>query len=268
MRGFIFISKQFATLILLIFLTPLALNVFSTPLLAQDGAAASAAGGKTPKVYQSEEDDFATTPFTEYGEFNEQADEDADTKFLQFGRFFGVSLGLGAEGITGNRGLLWNGGFPLLDFKVHYWFDFNFAIDIGFFTVTHFYETTEELGGHVDVPVFHIGADLKYYFDTKNLSAALSFANPYVLIGIGNFSKTENSYSKGTSDPDSGFGMSAGGGLEFVLKARKTYLEIEGKVHLVNFKDTHTGVFNNDFNRLDDLTGVFYTVSANLLFTW
>ncbi len=267
MREFIFISK------LKIFLTVLAFSVLASSALLSSSAfavepSAAGGGGKAgAKVYQPEEDDFATTPFTEYGEFNEQADEDADTKFLQFGRFFGVSLGLGVEGLTGNRGLLWNGGFPMLDFKVHYWFDFNFAIDIGIFTVTHYYETTEDLGGHVDVPLFHIGADLKYYFDTKNLSAALSFANPYVLVGVGNFSKAENSYSKGTSVTDSGFGMSAGGGLEFVLKARKTYLEIEGKAHLVSFKDTHATTFQTS-NGIDDLTGILYTVSANLLFTW
>ena len=81
---------------------------------------------------QPEEEDFSSSPFTEYGEFNEEQDEAADTKFFQYGRLFGVSLGLGFEGVTGNRGLLWQGGFPMIEMKVHYWFDFNVALDLGF----------------------------------------------------------------------------------------------------------------------------------------
>src|SRR4051812_45090894 len=76
-----------------------------------------------------EEDDFSTTPFTEYGEFNNQeAEEEEDTKFFQYGRFFGLSIGFGTQGVTGNRGQLWQGGFPMVEFKLHYWFDFNIAM--------------------------------------------------------------------------------------------------------------------------------------------
>src|SRR5688572_24009328 len=78
-----------------------------------------------------EEDDFSNTPFTEYGEFNEQDDEEAETKFFQYGRFFGVSLAAGYQGVTGNRGIVWKGGLPAIDFKVHCWFDFNTAIQLG-----------------------------------------------------------------------------------------------------------------------------------------
>ena len=91
------------------------------------------------KTVQPEEDDFSNTPFTEYGEFNEEADEEADANFFAHGRFFGVSLGLGFEGVTGNRGLLYQGGFPMVNGKIHYWFDFNFALDMDFYFASHFY---------------------------------------------------------------------------------------------------------------------------------
>ena len=36
---------------------------------------------------------------------------------------------------------------------------------------------------HVDVNLALLGAALRYYFDTKDLSAAVSFANPYIVLG-------------------------------------------------------------------------------------
>ncbi len=219
-----------------------------------------------PKIYKPEEDDYAGTPFTEYGEFNEAPDEEADTRFFQYGRFFGVSLGLGFEFVDGYRGALWQGGFPLIDFKLHYWFDFNLAIDLGFFTVSHYYNTTAQSLGYVSVNVLRIGVDVKYYFNTKNLSAAVSFANPYILLGAGGFSKTENSIAQQTQDVSNSLGISFGAGLEFAITPRKIYFEIEGKAHLVPYVDAYTTNFQTV--NLPNLTGNFYTFSGNFLFTW
>jgi len=243
--------------------------IFAGTLVSSVSFAADA-GGKG-NVYTPEDDDFSNSPFTEYGEFNEEDEEAADTKFFQYGRFFGVSLGLGFEGVTGNRGYLWQGGFPMLDFKVHYWFDFNLALDLGFFTTPHFFqiEETQGEGERTNATLSRLGINLKYYFDTKNMSSALSFANPYLLLGAGSFTKTQTASSEeATPDSDSAFGVSAGAGLEFTLKPRKAFFAIEGKIHAVNFKDTRTNELQNTALGLDDLTGYFYTVSGNFLFTW
>jgi len=215
------------------------------------------------RTLQPEEDDFSSSPFADYGEFNEEAEEIEDLKFFQHGRFFGISLGTGFEGISSNRGMLWQGGFPVIDFKVHYWFDFNVAMDLGFYTASHFFETTQANGGHVDISFMRLGLDVKYYFDTKNVSAAVSFANPYVLIGGGSFSKTETSVDQQTVDQDSGFGFSAGAGVEFAIKPKKIYFSVEPKAHFVNFKDTYSKKYGTD-----DLSGIFYTITGSLMFTW
>ncbi len=228
-----------------------------------DPSAKSAAEGKTNR---SEEDDFSGTPFTEYGEFNEASEEEEDTKFLQFGKLFGVSIGLGFESIDGNRGSLWQGGFPVVDVKLHYWFNFNLAIDLGFYTASHNFVSAVQSQGRSDVNLIHAGVDIKYYFDTKNLSSALTFANPFILLGAGSFSKTVNSMATGTTDADSSVGVSAGVGLEFTMSPRKLYFEIEGKIHLVNFKDTFLATYQS--MGLADMTGNFYTITGNVLFTW
>ncbi|MCM2278334.1 MAG: porin family protein [Oligoflexia bacterium] len=237
--------------------------------LAPLPAHAAASEAKPDRTTVPEEDDFADTPFTEYGEFNEEAEEAAETKFFQYGRFFGVSVGLGYEGATGNRGLLWTAGMPVIDLKVHYWFDFNLALNLGFSTVKHDFETSDDNGRHVDVNLMRMGFDLRYYFDTKNISAPISFANPFVLLGLGSYTKTQVSIvDSATADTQSAFGVALGGGLEFVMSPRKSYFQIEGKLHLPSFEDASSDAFNSDPNNVPDLSGMLYTVTANVLFTW
>src|SRR5438045_3135633 len=105
MPGCIFISKFISSLVIFV----LWLGLLASPVWA--------AG--TDQTLQPEEDDYSATPFTEYGEFNEEAEEATDQKFFQYGRFFGVSVGLGLDGALGNRAKLWRGGFPMIDFKLH-----------------------------------------------------------------------------------------------------------------------------------------------------
>ena len=223
---------------------------------------------KGSRTLQPEEEDFSSTPFTEYGEFNEEAEENEETRFFQYGRFVGVSLGTGFEGVTGNRGTLWQQGYPLVDFRLHYWFDFHFALDVGFFSAPHFYEQTSgSQTDHIDVNMTFIGLALKYYLDTKNLSAPISFANPYFSLGAGVFYKTELSSLTSNSDADSGFGMNGGVGLEFPVKPRRIYLTFEGRMYSSTFKDTFISK-NSSSGGPPDLTGYFYTFTTNFLFTW
>ncbi len=224
----------------------------------------SAAEGTSEKVYQPEESDFSNTPYTQFGEFNEAEEEDSLSRFFQYGRFFGVSLGLGFQGVTGNRGVVYQGGFPMIDFKVHYWFNFNFALNLGFSTVNHFYVLN---GSTTDVNMVRAGVDLKYYFDVRNLSAAISFMNPFLLVGAGGFNKTDSNTSGGTVEPDSALGVDAGAGVEIVVKPRYVYVDLEGKYNFVKFRDTFDTSFRNAFG-VSDLTGGFYTFTISVLFTW
>jgi hypothetical protein len=220
------------------------------------------------KAATPEEEDFKESPYTNYGEFNNQeAEEEEDTKFFQYGRFFGIGLGVGMESAMGNRGKLWDGGFPAIEFKLHYWFDFNFALTLDVYSASHFYDNPDPTIGHVDVTMVHIGAELKYYFDTKNLSSTITFANPYIIGGIGSYTKTETSALIPQSpDSDTSIGFSAGAGFEFTLSPKKIYLELEGRLHLVNFKDTHSQNFSSITG--DDLSGPFLTALGSIVFTW
>lgn len=249
-------------------------NAPASPGQAQEPQAGAAASPEAAKPPAAEEEDYSTTPYTQYGEFNEVVEEEHDTRFFQYGRFFGVSFGLGMQIVDGNRGALWQGGFPAFDLKMHYWFDFNFALDLGIRTAMNSYTTNVLNKTRVDVNMMFVGVHLKYYFDTRNLSAPISFANPYLLAGGGYFSKTENSVVAGSQDNDSSVGIAGGAGLEFVVSPKKTYFALEGKVNYVTFKDTLTNLYQPGISvakptpTLENLTGVFYTITGNIMLTW
>ena len=71
-----------------------------------------------------------SSPYLDYGDFNMNEEENDDALYFQYGRFFGVSLGAGYEAATGNRGKLYDAALPRFDIRMHYWFNFNFAIGL------------------------------------------------------------------------------------------------------------------------------------------
>lgn len=225
------------------------------------------------RTQQPEEDDFRPTPYTSFGEFNDE-EESEDTRFFQYGRFFGVSLGLGYEGATGNRGALFTGGIPAYELRVHYWFDFNFALTLGIYSAKHQYtglrenSADNEQSKH-DFSLFKFGAELRYYFDTRDATAPVTFAGPFLTVGVGQYTKTENDISDPTTvAKDNAFGLSVGAGLEFPLKPRKSYLNLETKFHSVSFNDTGLSVTTAGSKVTPDTSGLFFTVMASILFTY
>jgi opacity protein-like surface antigen len=243
------------------------LGVTVSPSLARADLADPSPSGKS---LTPEEDDFTGSPYTNYGEFNNQeAEEEADELFFQYGRFFGLSLGLGYEPVTGNRGLLYTGGFPTIEFKLHYWFDFNFALNIDVYSASHSFLNPNPAIGHTDVNIVHLGLELKYYFDTKDLSSTISFANPYIIGGVGPYTKTQTSAGVATPDTDTSIGLDVGAGLEFAVSPKKVYIEFEGRLHIVQFKDQ----FDTEFSApnaggIPDLTGQLVTLTGAILFTF
>lgn len=231
------------------------------------------------RTLRPEEDDYSSTPFTEYGEFQNEDEEAEDLKFYQYGRLFGVGLGIGQAGATGNRGRLFNGGFPAIDIRTTYWFDFNTALDL---TLLNFkWSFAHPAVGNVSSSVTEIGLDLKYYFDVTNLGATLSFCNPFIVFGVGEytysrtFSNTTDSTGAAQNIKDHSFGINGGLGLEFALKPKKVYFDMVGKFHSVVFSDTDANTYaqTNAAGQpiqpyIPNQEGLFYTVIGSFLFTW
>jgi hypothetical protein len=208
---------------------------------------------------------FSANPHNRFGEYGIQSkEEDAVTFFLQNGRFFGVSLGGGIQFLDGNRSSFWTGGFPTLEAKIFYWFDFNFSLAIQYYSSIHRYDTTTNGLGTVDVSWASLGVLLRYSVDTTDLAAPLTFGTPYLTLGFGNFWKTEISNTAGVTDSDQSTGLMGGGGFEFMILPLQTYFLLEARMHYVVFKDT----YSTSFPPLPNLTGNFYVLSGSLLLTW
>jgi hypothetical protein len=258
-----------ATLLLLLFVITqpwVGRSAFAQPVPQMPPPGQATSAPEKPSSEKKQPEEFGVTPWTEYGEFNEEDEEVADTRFFQTGRFFGVSVGGGFAGALGNRGLLWKGGFPSLDLKVHYWFDFNLAMDLGFWQSSHFYEILSR-SERVDIRQSSFGATVKYYIPTQNLSSAIGFASPYVLLGVSSYTKSQFSSRTQATDEDTQFGMNAGAGLEFVISHRKTYLTLEGRLHSIPYLDSNSSDFVLT-NAIADLQGMHWNTSLGILFTW
>ncbi len=205
-----------------------------------------------------------TSPYLEYGDFNMNDDENDDSLYFQYGRFFGVSMGLGYQTALGNRGKLYEAALPRLDLRVMYWFTFNFGMDLGIFFANHSFTNSD--GNNTQVKMIGYGMHLKYYFDVRDSSAALTFANPFLAVGIGAMSKSESTIKSTEPESDSTLSMDFGGGFEFPVSYKKTYFILELLYHTQNFKDSIETLYEK--RGITDLNGGFLTLVGHFMFVW
>ena len=124
----------------------------------------------------------------------------------------------------------------------------------------------DDLRQRAVVRLLRLGLDLKYYIPVYNLAAPITFANPYLTLGLGGFRKTDKLQAQEVIETDSSAGLSLGAGLEFVVKPRATFFYVATKLHLVTFSDTSTTQYQTE--GLENLAGQFITTTAGFLFTW
>lgn len=201
-------------------------------------------------------------PFSDYVPFEDEYDVDEDERFMYFGRFFAISLGTGIHQFDGNMGKLYNAALPVLDFRLLYFFDFRLAGEIGVSSASHAFKT--DVNGFTEVNLFRLNADMKYYFNTQDMGAAITAANPYAVAGVSNTFRTQIFQDLVDVRKDTAFALSAGLGMEFALKPRKTSLGIEARMHQIFFKDRYDQEYLPV--GLEDTTGNMYSFITSVLF--
>ena len=216
------------------------------------------------KVAQAADDNAAelANPFSDYVPFEDEYDIDEDERFMYFGRFFAVSLGTGMHVFTGNIGKLYNTAIPVLDFRLIYFFDFRLAGQFGVSSASHAFSAAPT--GFVEVKLFRLNGDLKYYFYTRDSSATITAANPYIVAGVSQTFRTQLFQDLQTTQKDTALAISAGAGLEFVIKPRKTSIGIEGRMHQFYFQDRYANTYVQD--GIPDTTGNMYSFITSLIF--
>lgn len=195
---------------------------------------------------QADADD-SYDPFSDYSEFDEASDEEADINFFRNGRFFTVGFTGGMRSYTDNMAKIYSSSVTYGLFFA-YFFDLRFAIQLGFMTGDSPFEINAPPAGSLsgNVSFTFLQMALKYYFNTQNVTRGLADLNPYF---IGGFSQVYRTYtlSNNTSDlsRDSTIGLDIGAGLEIPMMRKKAYFGIQAMYHMINFKDENSYVLIN-----------------------
>lgn len=209
--------------------------------------------------------DEAYDPFSDYSEFDEDSDEEADVNFFRNGRFLTVGIVAGYRGFTGNFADQYSAA-PDFGLYLTYFFDLRLAMTLGFQTGDHnvkFTANNQSLTYSGNVSITSINFDIKYYMNTQNVTRGLADLNPYILGGLGQFYRTYTLSGLDGYSRDSTMGFDLGAGLEIPLMRKKAFLGIQATFHYVNFSDENkTRVSNGSGTDVLDktLSGDLYDV--------
>ena len=220
--------------------------------------------------------------FSDFNEELEMAQIQEDERLWRYGRFFSLYLGLGLTSFDGNRGLLYKHDPPGLAFGFYYFRDFQSAFGIGIqYTRHHFtierpvFSYAQNPLGFVDVSALRFYLGYKYFIDTTNLSTAITYSNPYFAGRVEYWYLTNRFRDQRAIPDDTGgaVGISLGFGLEFPVKIKESYINLEFLAHTVNFHDKYTQDYapvatNPDGYGFSDLSGRAYSTTVNYVVNW
>lgn len=232
----------------ILLLALMSLCSLATPAFAQTGYLSDSKNPTSDRkhylIAQTDPDE-AYDPFSDYSEFDEASDEEADINFFRNGRFFTVGLAAGMRGFTGNFAKEYSSA-PTFGLYLTYFFDLRLALSLGFLTGDNNATIGTANGDYVgNVSFTTINLDLKYYLNTQNVTRGLADLNPYL---IGGFAQVYRTYTlsgiEGYSR-DSTMGFEIGAGLEVPLMRKKAFLGIQAMYHYVNFSDENAKYVND-----------------------
>lgn len=223
--------------------------------------------------------------FSDFNEDIESAQIAEDERFYRYGRFFSFQIGLGLTTFDGNRGTAYDNDPPAYNIGVNFFTSFRNSFGIGFEYSKHNFflpDLTQGFIGQgsgdggvglVDVSMLRVYFSSRYYIDTANLGTAITYSNPYLTARL-EYWYTNNKFrdQEGIVDDDSGggLGVGLGGGLEFPIKMKESYLGVEILWHSVSFHDKFTENYKSYNNGVgyDDLTGNVYSVIVSYVINW
>ncbi|MGE0634483.1 MAG: outer membrane beta-barrel protein [Pseudobdellovibrionaceae bacterium] len=190
-----------------------------------------------PQALAQDTADETYDPFSDYSEFEENAQEEADIHFFRNGRFVTMGLVAGPRSFTGNMGKV-NGSAPMFGLFLSYFFDLRFALQFGFATGDHPFAVSGEAKTFTgNTTLSKNSFDLKYYFNTQNVTRGLASLNPYMLLGISNNTRTMTLSGVSGFARDSAMGFNFGLGIEIPMMRNKMFFGAQALYQYVNFKD-------------------------------
>lgn len=203
-------------------------------------------------------------PFSNYVPFVDEDDIHDDEHFMYFGKFFGVGLGSGAQVFSGNIGKVYNTSLPVFDLRLVYFFNFRLALQFGLGLAKHGYKLRTNDIGVVDVNLLRFNFDLKYYFNTRDMSAILTALNPYLVGGYSVINRTQKFVTLDETSKDTAPTISAGFGIENELSPRSSAIGTEIRAHQVFFPDSEEDAFSEA--GIEEFTGILFSLYVHVYF--
>ena len=203
---------------------------------------------------QGAEIDEGFDPFSDYNEVEQSAEEEADINFFKNGRFLALGLMLGYRGYTDGFSQGYSAS-PSWGFQFSYFFDLQLATSLSYsiadsavnfnsYNDASFTNVSEHYTGTVNIQTFDL--NMKYYFNTENVTRGLADLNPYILAGVGQFIRTYNLSKTLALNPDRPIGFKIASGIEIPLMRHRAYLGLQFTYHYVQFPDENNDSIEED----------------------
>lgn len=193
--------------------------------------------------------DESFDPFSDYNEYDQESEEEADIHFLRNGRYMTLAFSGGYRLFTGGFSKAYTPNFQY-GAEFSYFFNLNLAMTIGYingdnnvrfnsYSGPNMTTISQPYSGNVNIQSIDLQA--KYYFNTDNITKGLADLNPYSFLGT---TYNTRSYSLDEilgSTPDVVWGFKFGGGIEMPILKKSAYVGFQLAYRYIQFPDENKG---------------------------
>ncbi len=175
-------------------------------------------------------------PFTDFSEYEEVTEEEADVNFFRNGRFVSLGLVAGYRGVTSDLGKVYDPGV-YYGLQLSYFFDLRFALQFSFTTGQNKIGFVSDSGNTLqgNSETLFVGIHLKHYFNTENVTKGLANLNPYILGGYSYVSQSTRLSDSEAFGGDNASSFDIGFGIEWPIMRNQSYIGFQALYNLVNF---------------------------------
>ena len=182
------------------------------------------------------EGDDVYDPFADYSEFEENSQEEADINFFRNGRFFNVALLFGGRMFTGGMTDFIDAG-PTPGIALTYFFNLRLALNFTYSFSQHVIRSPAGVSPTVEgnISFTTLAFDLKYYFNTNNVTRGLADLNPYIIGGFSQNGRTLSLVDQTAVGKDDGAGLDIGAGIEIPVARNEMFIGAQFVYTFVNY---------------------------------
>ena len=196
------------------------------------------------KAFAQTDPEEAYDPFSDYSEFDEASDEEADINFFRNGRFLTVGLAVGPQSFTDGMAKAYGDG-PAMGIYISYFFDLRLAMSLVLMAADHNVKIRTTGPLYTGTVSFNeVNFHLKYYFNTQNVQKGLADLNPYMMGGLSQVTRSYSIAELLTRSKETLTSTDLGLGIEIPLLRRKAYLGIQALYHMISFTDENKATVN------------------------